>query len=120
MKIKALVAGGLIGANILLFADIFIPDYVSDNYVHADEPDVIIKTKDNETTVKIIDKDFLKNYYINEGDYFRVNDEKYYDLGKKIIIKGEFKEAGLRVTNKATGEREFYSITKDGIMELNN
>ena len=117
MKIKALVAGGLIGANILLFADIYASDYVSDNYV---KPDVIIKSKDNETAVKIIDEDFLKNYYISDGDYFRVNDEKYYDLDKKIIIKGEFKVAGLSVTNKATGEREFYSITKDGIMELNN
>lgn len=113
MNIKALVAGGLIGANLLLFTNI----YVSDNYVKADEPDVIIKTKDNETTIKIIDEDFLKNYYINEGDYFRINDEKHYDLDKEIIIKDEFKEAGLRVTNRTTGEYEFYSINKDGFME---
>lgn len=115
MNIKTLVAGGLIGANLLLFADIFVPDYVSDNYV---KPDVIIKSKDNETTVKIIDEDFLKNYYIkNERDYFRVNDEKYYYLDKEIRVKGEFKEAGLSVTNRATGEREFFSINKDGFIE---
>lgn len=110
MNIKALVAGGLIGANLLLFTNI----YVSDNYV---KPDVIIKTKDNKTTVKIIDEDFLKNYYISEGDYFRINDEKYYDLDKEIRVKGEFTEAGLRVTNRATGEYEFYSINKDGFIE---
>lgn len=114
MKIKALVAGGLIGANLLLFADIYASDYVSDNYV---KPDVIIKSKDNETSVKIIDKDFLKNYYISDGDYFRINDEKYYYLNEEIIIKGEFKEAGLRVTNRVTGEYEFYSIDKDGFIE---
>lgn len=114
MKIKALVAGGLIGANLLLFADIYASDYVSDNYV---KPDVIIKSKDNETSVKIIDKDFLKNYYISDGDYFRVNDEKYYDLDKEIIIKDEFKEAGLRVTNRATGEYEFFFINEDGFIE---
>lgn len=117
MKIKALVAGGLISANLLLFADIFVPDYVSDNYV---KPDVIIKSKDNETSVKIIDEDFLKNHYISEKDYFRINDEKYYYLDKEIRVKDEFKEAGLSVTNRATGEREFYYIDKDGFMELNN
>lgn len=53
MNIKTLVAGGLIGANLLLFTNI----YISDNYV---KPDVIIKTKDNKTTIKIIDKEFLK------------------------------------------------------------
>ena len=116
MNIKALVAGGLIGANLLLFTNI----YVSDNYVEADEPDVIIKTKDNETTVKIIDKDFLKNYYISDGDYFRINDEKHYDLDEEIIIKGEFIDTGLRVTNRDTGKYEYYSINEDGIMELNN
>ena len=117
MKIKALVAGGLIGANLLLFADIYASDYVSDNYV---KPDVIIKSKDNETTVKIIDEDFLKNYYISDGDYFRINDEKHYDLDEEIIIKGEFIDAGLRVTNRDTGKYEYYSINEDGIMELNN
>ena len=114
MKIKALVAGGLIGANLLLFADIYASDYVSDNYV---KPDVIIKSKDNETSVKIIDEDFLKNYYISDGDYFRVNDEKYYDLDKEIIIKDEFTEVGLRVTNKATGKYEFFFINEDGFIE---
>ena len=114
MKIKALVAGGLIGANLLLFADIYASDYVSDNYV---KPDVIIKSKDNETAVKIIDEDFLKNYYISDGDYFRVNDEKYYDLDKEIIIKDDFTEAGLRVTNKETGEYDFFFINEDGFIE---
>ena len=113
MKIKALVAGGLIGANILLFTNI----YISDNYVKSDEPYVIIKTKDNETIVKITDEDFLKNYYINEGDYFRINDEKYYDLDKEIKIKDEFIDAGLRVTNKATGKYEFFFINEDGFIE---
>lgn len=110
MNIKALVAGGLIGANLLLFTNI----YVSDNYV---KPDVIIKTKDNKTTVKIIDEDFLKNYYISEGDYFRINDEKYYNLDKEIIIKDEFIDAGLRVTNRATGKYEFFFINEDGFIE---
>ena len=110
MNIKALVAGGLIGANILLFADI----YASDNYV---KPDVIIEAKDNETTIKIIDEDFLKNYYISDGDYFRINDEKHYDLDKEIKIKGEFIDAGLRVTNRATGKYEFFFINEDGFIE---
>lgn len=110
MNIKALVAGGLIGANLLLFTNI----YVSDNYV---KPDVIIKTKDNETTVKIIDEEFLKNYYINEGDYFKINNEKYYDLDKEIKIKDEFIDAGLRVTNRATGKYEFFFINEDGFIE---
>ena len=113
MNIKALVAGGLISANISLFTNI----YVSDNYVEADEPDVIIKTKDNETIVKITDEDFLKNYYINEGDYFRINDEKYYDLDKEIKIKDEFIDAGLCVTNRATGKYEFFFINEDGFIE---
>ena len=46
-----------------------------------------------------------------------MNDEKYYYLDKEIKIKGEFKEAGLRVTNRATGKYEFFFINEDGFIE---